>query len=83
MKSPELKGIFREDAPYRSVLSIPIACDHRRVGVVNVDATRPNAFEVKSLEDHLAPYVQLMGLSICVGGAAHANTEQPGIVGRS
>jgi hypothetical protein len=83
VKSPELKGIFREDAPYRSILSIPIACDHRKVGVVNVDATRPNAFEVKSLEDHLAPYVQLIGLSICLGGAAHANTEQSSTVGRS
>jgi hypothetical protein len=81
VKSPELKGIFREDAPYRSVLSIPISCDHRRVGVVNVDATGPNAFDVKSLEDQLAPYVQLIGLSICLGGAAHA-TEQPSIVGR-
>jgi hypothetical protein len=74
-KTPDLADVFRTDAPYRSILSIPITCEHLRIGVVNVDSTRPSAFETKSLEDHLAPYVQLIGLSMCIGGAAHASSK--------
>jgi putative methionine-R-sulfoxide reductase with GAF domain len=75
-KSPDLQGVFRDDAPYRSILSMPIACDHKGLGVVNVDSTKPDAFGVKSLEDHLAPYVQLIGLSLCLeGGSAHGGAQ--------
>ncbi len=66
IRSPDLKRHFREDAPYRSVLSIPIVCDHARLGVVNVDSIHPDGMPMESLADHLEPYVQLLGLSLCV-----------------
>lgn len=74
IRSADLKAHFRDDAPYRSILSIPVACEHRRLGVVNVDSTDKGYFPVDTwLSDHLEPYVQLVGLSLCLGkGSDHA-----------
>lgn len=70
IRAAGLTSSFRDDAPYRSILSIPIACEHQKIGVVNVDSAEPYAFS-HDLVEHLQPYVQMIGLSLCVGGDAH------------
>lgn len=75
IQTPDLARMFRRDAPYRSILSIPIACDHRRIGVVNIDSTEPNAFDM-GIVDHLQPYVQMLGLSLCLSGGESAHAER-------
>lgn len=67
IRAAGLTSSFRDDAPYRSILSIPIACDHRKLGVVNVDSAEPHAF-YNELVEHIQPYVQMIGLSLCTGG---------------
>jgi len=64
IRDPDLKALFREDAPYRSILSLPVICAHQRVGVVNVDSTKPEDLPMDLLADHLDPYVQLIGLAL-------------------
>jgi putative methionine-R-sulfoxide reductase with GAF domain len=59
-----LRQHFRAEAPYRSILCLPIVCDHKKIGVVNVDSIRPDDLPSELLAAHLAPYVQLLGLSI-------------------
>lgn len=66
IQTEALKGHFRDDAPYRSVLSIPVACKHRRLGVINLDSSQVDHFWMTWLADHLQPYVQLIGLTLCL-----------------
>jgi len=39
-------GAFPRDAPYRCILSVPVDCEGRIVGVLNIDATRPDMLEI-------------------------------------
>jgi hypothetical protein len=75
IRSADMKGHFRQDAPYRSILCLPISCDHKRVGVVNIDSIHANDLPKDFLADHLEPYVQLMGLSLCVEQHALAASQ--------
>lgn len=66
IRSSDMKGHFRNDAPYRSILCLPITCEHKKLGVVNVDSTEVDYFRMTWLADHLAPYTELLGLSLCL-----------------
>ncbi len=57
---------FKEEDPYRSILSLPISCDHAKIGVVNLDSTEVDHVKPDLLKDHLAPYAQLLGLTVCM-----------------
>jgi hypothetical protein len=74
---PDLRPYFRAEAPYRSILSIPVYCAHCCIGVVNVDSTKPDGFRRQSeLVDHLRPYVEMIGMSECMtGGIAHGESS--------
>jgi GAF domain-containing protein len=75
IKSSDLKGHFREDAPYRSILSIPIGVDGKRLGVVNIDSTEEDHLQLEWLVDHLQPYVQLLGLSLCIENSGNGGIK--------
>jgi len=64
-RAPDSVAMF-PNTPYRSVLSIPLGCGHRKLGVVNVDSEERDAFDEDDLGRHLDPYVQLIGLSLCL-----------------
>jgi hypothetical protein len=68
--APNLRGKFRPDAPYSSILSIPMYSEHRTLGVVNIDSRYPRHFWMVGIEDHLAPYVQLLGLTVTLMGSS-------------
>jgi len=70
IKDARIRALFRDDAPYRSILSIPIGCNHRKLGVVNIDHVEAYAFSEEIIA-YLEPYVEMICLSLCsdfVGG---------------
>lgn len=62
IRDPEIAHHFRKDAPYRSVISIPVQIDGRTVGVVNVDATVPKMVTRPEVLSAMLPFVALMGI---------------------
>lgn len=68
--APEYSEVFRDNAPYRCVLSLPILDDRRNsLAVVNVDAVEIDFFnrgekDWESLAQSLQPITSLMGLAL-------------------
>jgi hypothetical protein len=50
------------DRTYRSILAIPVRSENRILGVVSIDSTRANHFDIEceELERFLAPYIALL-----------------------
>lgn len=64
--APEIAEHFDQSAPYRSILSVPVSIDvepgdPRMIGVLNVDSSVPNEFELRHV-NLVAEYAYLTGI---------------------